>query len=124
MTESISLFVIMPYSIGKNRVASSPNSRKIKVFLQIYPHPLLKLWGTDITKQAGGRVLSISQDKFTIRNYLSPKKYGTYFCLSLSCSSLWQLAHNKIQLSNSFLILLKDHRLILPKLTSFVVGSI
>jgi hypothetical protein len=48
MTESISLFVIMPYSIGENRVASSPNSKKIKVFLQI-PPPLSKLLGVDIT---------------------------------------------------------------------------
>jgi len=79
MTESISLFVIMPYSIGKNRVASSPNSKKIKVFFYKHPSPLSKLLGADITKQAGGRVLSISQDKFTIRNYLSQKKYETYF---------------------------------------------
>jgi len=79
MTRSISLFVIMPYSIGRNRVPSSPNSIKIKVFFYRYPTPLLKLLVVDITKQAGGRVFSISQPKFTIGNYLSPKKYGTLF---------------------------------------------
>ena len=44
MTESISLFVIMPYSIGKNRVKSSPNSIKIKVFLQT-PYPIVETLG-------------------------------------------------------------------------------
>ena len=74
-----SVAVIIPYSIGKNRVASSPNSKKIKVFFYKHPSPLSKLLGADKTKQAGGRVLSISQGKIRIWNYLSQKKYETLF---------------------------------------------
>ena len=45
----------------------------------IDPPLLLKLLGADITEKARGRVLSISQGKFSIRNYLSQKKYETLF---------------------------------------------
>jgi hypothetical protein len=54
MTRSISLFVIIPYSIGKNRVASSPNRIKIKVFSTDILPPIVELRASQTHRIVGG----------------------------------------------------------------------
>jgi len=53
-----------------------------KLYFFANPTPLLELRPTAIVKVAAGRVLSISQGKIRIGNYLSQKKYETLIPMS------------------------------------------